>query len=676
MSTTRYSWPAWLGLLLASSLVPTASASDIVEKKWGAEVVRRVEKVLVTTETQMLLRRATASSTCPTNYSLCPTSMSGGCCPTNFDCEVSSCVQTTLATTASACGLVGYMNCGIEAAGGCCPSGYICGVNDCTAPAGVSNTQQCPTGYYLCPASYNYGCCQTTMGCALNACYATTPTTFVLTATFTTATDANGKAEVTTVTSTTVSSPTAPSGLPIDTSVFLPKFIPTTQAKASEVAVVNNSTTTATSSSGLTNAQIGGLVGGLVGLLIIVLVAAFFIIRSLRKTTKVVKKAERSSGTSSGGRRSGRGGPNNPSGVIGAGGVSGSGESGTRNSKQRMAAHLPTPSEVNQMEIDELLENETAMTQIEGGGLNSSVSRTRGAHMSNLTGTTSPMPDQSSFPKASLDYSSPSAGIEGGGAVTGYFDIPARIQNRPGRYSMSTDPRTSIDSQGQEPPALIWNHQQQQYQRARVISDASERSDNVPVGSSLQPAELGVEGGFIPELPGVLQSPEEDVGDMTQYQHQGQIPQRPRPFSNISALSGMSNFVAGSQMQQPQQQYHQQQYQQQQQPLMGHSRNWSDDSNNGTPDHSPGHTPAHSPGQTPSHSRDRSNIYQQVHHPQPYQPQQPQPFQPHQQQATKLDVVSEAAEHMHGHYGPTNAVAGQTRAAADVEIDISSPVAP
>ncbi|CAK7219389.1 hypothetical protein SBRCBS47491_003827 [Sporothrix bragantina] len=135
-----------------------------------------------------------------------------------------------------------------------------------------------------------------------------------------------------------------------------------------------------------------------------------------------------------------------------------------------------------------------------------------------------------------------------------------------------------------------------------------------------------------------------------------------RPFSNISALSGISNFRAGAQAQQ------------QQQPLMGHSRNWSDDSNNGTPNISPNHTPnytpgqtpAHTPGNTPSHSRDRtrdrSNSYQQVQHQQP--------------QVPKLDVVSEVVEHMHGHYGPTHAVAGQTRANADVEIDISSPMAP
>jgi hypothetical protein len=123
MSRPGASWPTWLGLgLLSLNLVPAISASDVVDKVWGAEVVRRVDKIHVTTELQ-LLRRAAATSTCPTNYSLCPASLSGGCCPTNYACEVSSCIQTTLATTASACGRIGYINCGIEAAGGCCPSG-------------------------------------------------------------------------------------------------------------------------------------------------------------------------------------------------------------------------------------------------------------------------------------------------------------------------------------------------------------------------------------------------------------------------------------------------------------------------------------------------------------------------------------------------------------------------
>ncbi|KJR83943.1 uncharacterized protein SPSK_00242 [Sporothrix schenckii 1099-18] len=666
MSRGRTSWPAWLGIwLFVTDLAPAASASNVVEKLWDTEVVRRVEKIHVTTELQFRIRAA-ATSTCPTSYSLCPGSLSGGCCPTDYACEVSSCVQTALALTASACGRAGYMNCGIEAAGGCCPSGYICGVNDCTAPTGVSSTQQCPTGYYLCPASYNFGCCETTMGCALNACYATTPATFVFTATFTTSTSANGKAAVTTVTSTTVEIPTAPTDLPTDTNVFLPKFIPAIQAKASEVAVADNATTTDNSSSGLTGAQIGGLVGGLVGLLLVVLVAAFFIIRNLRKTAEAVKKAERGSGSSSAGRRGGRrGGPNLSGGGIDAGGASGSGESGTRNSKQRMAAHLPTPSEINQMEYDDLLENQAAETHLDGGR-NSAFSQPPG--MSNLSGSTPPMPDNTGFPKASLDFSSPNAGVDRE-PVTGYFDIPGRVQNRPGRYSMSSDPRTSVDSQGQLPPALVWSQQRQQYHRPRIVSDASERSarDSVVVGSPLQPAELGVDGGFIPELPSVLHSPEEDAGAASHYQNQGQIPQRARPFSNISALSGMGNFGAGTQLQQHQ-------HQQQQQPLMsGHQRSWSDDSNNGTPSHTPAHSPGQSPGHTPSHSRDRSNIYQQVHH---QSIQHPQPFQPQPTQAPKLDVVSEAAEHMHGHYGPINAVAGQTRAAADVEIDISSPVAP
>ncbi|CAK7230372.1 hypothetical protein SCUCBS95973_007550 [Sporothrix curviconia] len=665
--------PSWLGLvLLAMGSAPQAASAldDTVAKDWGAREVRRVEKVHVTTEAQ-LFRRAKASSTCPADYSLCPLSMSGGCCPTSFACEPDSCVQTTIATTVSACGIAGYINCGLDAGGGCCPSGYVCGVNSCTASTGISSPGLCPTGYKLCPASYNYGCCPSSMGCALNACFATASSTYVFTSVFPATIAADGKTSYSIITSTSVGIPTAPTGLPTEAGVYLPKFVAVPQAKVQEEAVVSN-TTSNDSSSGLTSAQIGGLVGGLVGLLLVILVASFFIIRNLRKTVRAVKRAERNSG-SSGARRSGKGGGG---GGGGSGGVSGSGESGVRNAKPRMAPHLPTPSEVNRMEYDDLLEGETVATQA-GIPMTSTPSHAYGQRMSNTTGASSPAPDPHGFPKASLDYSSPGTGIEGA-PVTGYFDIPTRAQNRPGRYSVSTDPRTSIDSQGQQ--AVAWQQMQQQpqqqpYHRPRVTSDASERSagESAGMGSPLQPAELGVEGGYIPELPSALHSPEGNPGDNTQYTQyaqyqqyaaQSQLPQRAsRPFSNISALSGMSTYGASAQAQQ-------QQYQQQQQPFMGHSRNWSDDSNNGTPNitpgHTPGQTPGHTPGNTPSHSRDRtrdrSNSYQQLQHQQP--------------QAPKLDVVSEVAEHMHGHYGPMDTVAGQTRSDADVEIDISSPVVP
>ena len=119
--STRSIWPG-LGLLIMAAAPKTFALADIVEKDWGVTKVHRVVKIHVTTETQ-LFRRSEASSTCPTNYSLCPKSMSGGCCPTDFACETDSCVQTTIATTVSACGTAGYINCGLEAGGGCCPAG-------------------------------------------------------------------------------------------------------------------------------------------------------------------------------------------------------------------------------------------------------------------------------------------------------------------------------------------------------------------------------------------------------------------------------------------------------------------------------------------------------------------------------------------------------------------------
>jgi hypothetical protein len=50
---------------------------------------------------------------CATDYSLCPQSLGGGCCPIGRVCGSSS------AATASACGQVGYYGCGVEEGGQC-----------------------------------------------------------------------------------------------------------------------------------------------------------------------------------------------------------------------------------------------------------------------------------------------------------------------------------------------------------------------------------------------------------------------------------------------------------------------------------------------------------------------------------------------------------------------------
>ena len=57
------------------------------------------------------------ASICVTDYSLCPQSLGGGCCPTDRVCGSSSCYPSSVAATASACGQNGYFNCGPEEGG-------------------------------------------------------------------------------------------------------------------------------------------------------------------------------------------------------------------------------------------------------------------------------------------------------------------------------------------------------------------------------------------------------------------------------------------------------------------------------------------------------------------------------------------------------------------------------
>jgi hypothetical protein len=57
------------------------------------------------------------ASICATDYSLCPQSLGGGCCPTDRVCGSSSCYPSSAAATASGCGQEGYFNCGVEEGG-------------------------------------------------------------------------------------------------------------------------------------------------------------------------------------------------------------------------------------------------------------------------------------------------------------------------------------------------------------------------------------------------------------------------------------------------------------------------------------------------------------------------------------------------------------------------------
>ncbi|KAJ9149419.1 hypothetical protein NKR23_g4382 [Pleurostoma richardsiae] len=443
-------------LLLLSAVLPRGAAAMYQGKR---DTVHRVDKVHVVVQYE----RRDAASVCPTKYSLCPASLDGGCCPDGYACAASSCYATT-AATASACGRVGYFACGADVGGGCCPEGYICGISDCTVPAGVSYSQNCPVDYYLCPSSYNYGCCQTGYGCALNACYATAPLSYVLT--FTT-TD-GGVAE--TITSTSVSTPTAPSGLPTsDTSAAFPKFIPTTVDK---VPATSSPSPSGGGDHGLTTAQLGGIIGGAIGLLLIVLVATFLILRRLRSTVKAVESSGK--GDSSSGVDGTTDGPKDPPAM-------------TQHPRFR-----PTTSEVDAMDFDPLMEQASATTTPGPAGHG----RSRSASEYSASQQATP------FPTSGTSVDSGPAGS--------YFDIP-RVHNVPGRHANSVvsggAARNSVDSQSQYGYAPVAPHHGRHWSTASELSAGSGgggggSGPGSGVGSPLMPAELDIAGGFVPELPG------------------------------------------------------------------------------------------------------------------------------------------------------------------------------
>ncbi len=351
------------------------------------------------------------------------------------------------------------------------------------------------------------------MGCALNACYATTPSTYLLTKTSTASAD--GQASTITTTEATVVTPTRPTGLPSTDPGAVFKFIPVTQAK------VPVSPTPSSDSGGLTQPQIGGIVGGAIGLLVVVLAASFVIVRKLHLTAKMVE----SSSSANGGRLS----------------------------KPMAQRHRPSGSQV---EYDDLLQGPAH--------------RSRAASELSSSNTT-PFLSSASDPR--------NASMEGGRG--GYFDVPTRGNNMPGRHSVSTDQRTSVDSQ-------------QYQQHGRHYSGSSLQSDGSAtggLGSPLLPAELGNEGSLVPELPSN------------------------QPLEQARRRSG-SAASPGSPTSRP--------------PL------------------------THVRGRSDGHSRDRNGS---------------------SAGGQQLDVVSESAEHLHGHYGPLNSVAGQTRAGMGFEHDIRSAIA-
>lgn len=547
-------------LLLVALQRQEARASRIGKRH--NNLVHSVEKAQAKITARPLEKRE--ATICPSGYGLCPASLNGGCCPPRYGCATDSCYATT-AGTSSACGRVGYYNCGADVGGGCCPEGYICDTHDCVAPTGVTNTYtNCPASYYLCPSSFNYGCCMSGFGCGTDACYVTAPSTVTYTRTATT-TNGAGQTVTTTQTATTIQTPIAPTALPTSSdSMTLAKFIPTAVDK-----VVASDAPSSDNHSGLTPAQLGGIIGAAVAVLILVIIAAIIVLRRLSRVARAVESRKASS------------------------------SGGNRSKSQR-----PNVSQSNQRSENDVASSDPLIMTPSGNNSGTGTPRgpngDRSRDRSNSDYSTSQQQTPYRFPSGTPP--------ENGGP--GYFDIPVRVHNMPGRHSL----RTSTDSQGNQ---YTYHHQQ----HGRHWSNASDFSNGSSdgqhgVGSPLIPAELDIAGGFIPELPSSI-----DTGDAGNRRRSGSsaIGGSPRPSLNQHARRRSDGYP--------------------------HSRTRSDSSatSAGGPSGSGPSSPL-GPGVVPG---------------------PPGNHQP-------LDPVNESAEVMHGYYGPRDAQAGQTAAGLDVQ-DLTTP---
>ncbi|KAH7347562.1 hypothetical protein B0T11DRAFT_142654 [Plectosphaerella cucumerina] len=397
--------------LLASLLSPVAEAGDIRRR----DGIHRVSKTHITVVDRLARRDVTA---CPVNHNLCPATLSGGCCPTAYDCATDSCYATTSAQQTCQ-GNVGYFQCAMEYEGGCCPVGTICRRGGrCVPPEDYTVPLQCPTNYFQCPSSLNFGCCRTGMACAASACYSTQPSTYVITRTLTT-TNSDDVVMTTTERETTVSTPSPPTAAPTigsgggDDQFVINKYYPQVVEKVDPVITPSDS------GGGLTTVQIVGIVIGIVGLLIIVIIIAWVVIRHLNKVVAVVESKQGTSKDSSGSKE------RPPMGQY-------------RNSGR------PTPSEVDDMSIDPLMmsprpANRRLLSDSDSAGI--------GAPSPSF-GTPSPgMPNgYQAVPTASHSRASHDSSNQG---AAGYFDVATDNAHRvSGQSSAWASNRQSIDSQG------------------------------------------------------------------------------------------------------------------------------------------------------------------------------------------------------------------------------------
>lgn len=457
--------------LLLSAVFPRDAAA-MFQGDGRREFVHKIYKVKViedflSEDTQLKKR---AKDQCPTSYSLCPSSLGGDCCPDGYACAKKSCYATTAAVSTCA-GSTGYYACPLSLGGGCCQQGLVCGTSGCNKPAGATYSQTCPTGYYLCPASASYGCCQSGMGCGISVCYNTSPSTSVIVI----ATVTDGSA--TTITSTTIVTPTEGSADSSATDAgAAAKVFPSTYEKAAATEG-NSNNSTSDGKSGLTSGELGGIIGGAVALLLIVLAASFFIVKSLKRTERVVQSHRET--------------------------TSGSGTRQTTEKKSTTDVSIvrikPTPSEVDAMDYDPLMMSSSLASPRRS---NQQPQTVTGRSRSGSDALSQPSGYSSSA--AAARWNTPSVDSDGGDSIArGYFELPPRVHNHPGGRNPV---RTSQDSSQYSYRHAYQDHGRQ-YSNASELSGGSDsdvRSQR-GMGSPLIPAtaiELGVDGGFVPELPG------------------------------------------------------------------------------------------------------------------------------------------------------------------------------
>ncbi|KAF7540329.1 hypothetical protein G7054_g1469 [Neopestalotiopsis clavispora] len=160
----------------------------------------------------------------------------------------------------------GWSLCAASNGGDCCPNGYECASTYCYKAAASATTACGLSGYVACgiemPAS----------------------STYTITSGVTT-TNSAGSTITSISTYTTTQAPVAATKVSAGT---LPAY---TQTTVSKLAAVE----TSSSSGGLNQAQLGGVIGGVVAVFVAVIVAAFLVIRRLRKNARLMEESKRGS---------------------------------------------------------------------------------------------------------------------------------------------------------------------------------------------------------------------------------------------------------------------------------------------------------------------------------------------------------------------------------------------